>query len=193
MYAAQYQRPVGAPEDQLAVVPWRGADARARLRPRRGAPARFLSRPLHPELNVYAIDRREQPLVPPEPCGEGIVTDAARRNLPALIERPSFGRSVCEKCEDEPQLGCGFDRAVPRTILYRVDDREGFGEQLLWRLYPLQTHDANLSVAKQVRQTVIDQSGLRLEDAALEPEPIKEVRKRLSPSHRSKLLPKREP
>lgn len=41
--------------------------------------------------------------------------------------------------------------------------------------------EANLEVAKQVRQTIIDQAGVKLEDVALEREHIASVRKRLGP------------
>ena len=41
--------------------------------------------------------------------------------------------------------------------------------------------DANLEVAKQVRQTIIDQAGVKLEDVPLEKEHIASVRKRLGP------------
>lgn len=41
--------------------------------------------------------------------------------------------------------------------------------------------DANLAVAKNVRQTILDQSGAKLEDVPLEREPIASVRKRLLP------------
>jgi DNA-damage-inducible protein D len=49
--------------------------------------------------------------------------------------------------------------------------------------------DANLAVAKDVRKTIIDQSGVKLEDVPLEAEPIASVRKRLNP--KPKALPKR--
>lgn len=48
--------------------------------------------------------------------------------------------------------------------------------------------DANLAVARDVRKTIIDQSGVKLEEAPLEREPIAAVRKRLAPSR--KRLPK---
>lgn len=48
--------------------------------------------------------------------------------------------------------------------------------------------DANLAVAREVRETIHKQSGVKLENVPLEPEPIKEVRKRLSPGQ--KPLPK---
>lgn len=41
--------------------------------------------------------------------------------------------------------------------------------------------DANLEVAKQVRKTIIDQSGVKLEEVPLEKEHIASVRKRLGP------------
>jgi DNA-damage-inducible protein D len=41
--------------------------------------------------------------------------------------------------------------------------------------------DANKEVAKQVRQTMIDQAGVRLEEVPLEKEHIASVRKRLGP------------
>jgi hypothetical protein len=40
---------------------------------------------------------------------------------------------------------------------------------------------ADLSVAKDVRKTIFDQSGVNLEDVPLEKEPIAAVKKRLSP------------
>jgi DNA-damage-inducible protein D len=49
--------------------------------------------------------------------------------------------------------------------------------------------DANLAVAKDVRKTIIEQSGVKLEEVPLEREPIAAVRKRLSPTRKS--LPKR--
>jgi DNA-damage-inducible protein D len=48
--------------------------------------------------------------------------------------------------------------------------------------------DANLAVAREVRETIRKQSGVRLEEVPLEAEPIKQVRKRLAPS--SKPLPR---
>lgn len=45
---------------------------------------------------------------------------------------------------------------------------------------------ANLAVARDVRRTVLDQSGRELSDAPLEQENIKSLRKRLSPSRKSK-------
>ena len=47
--------------------------------------------------------------------------------------------------------------------------------------------DANLTVAKQVRKTILDQSGVKLEDVPLEKEHIASVRKRFGP--KAKHLP----
>jgi DNA-damage-inducible protein D len=50
--------------------------------------------------------------------------------------------------------------------------------------------NANLDVAKQVRETIIDQSGVRLEHVKLEQEPIASVKRRLSPSAKAKRIGK---
>jgi DNA-damage-inducible protein D len=50
--------------------------------------------------------------------------------------------------------------------------------------------DANLAVAKSVRNTIIDQSGVKLEDVPLEAEPIASVRKRLRSPAKPKALPR---